>query len=123
MPAFRVTCLVLLLTLAACSSASAPAAHRGEGYGPPPENAASAIAALFRTDDPPRLSEPDPYPARIDGRWLYGWRVCAFDAAGGRHGLFLFRREQVVFQAIGDGDPESRASVLADRHCSGRPDF
>lgn len=123
MPAFRVPCLLALAALSACATSSGPAAHRGVGYGPPPEAHASAIAPHFPAAGPPELSAPDPYPLYLDGRWIYGWRVCARDASSGRLGLFLFRREEAIFRAVGDGDPESRDSVLADRHCSGRLNF
>lgn len=123
MPEFCVSCLAFLLTLAACAASPGPAAPRGDGYGPPPEHASSAIATHFHTAGPPLLSAPDPYPLNLDGRWIYGWRVCARDTSTGQLGLFLFRREEVIFHAVGDDAPDSRDSVLADRHCSGRVEF
>lgn len=124
MPVYRVSCLVLLLTLAACTASSGrPAGQRGAGYGPPPENASSTIAGLFGAAGPLSVSDPDPYPLRLDGRWFYGWRVCARDDATGRLGFFLFQRNNLSFHALGNHLPDSRDSVLADQHCGNRQDF
>lgn len=104
---------MLCLGLAPALSACAGTGGSSRGYGPPPDAPQKLIAPLLGKGKVDRLSEPDPYQARVDGRWYYGWRVCARLVPGDRPAFFLVRDGRVLVSAIADADGRGPQSVRA----------
>jgi len=111
---------ILLAVLASCAAAADRG--QGRGYGPPPEAPAKLIASYAEGHRIDRLTRPDPYFVREDGRWLYGWRVCARLDGGARIGFFLIRDGRVGLAAISDesGQAADADSVRARQFCAAR---
>ncbi len=66
------------------------------------------------------MTEPDPYFVRENGRWLYGWRVCARLDNGKHIGFFLIRDDRIGLAAISDAEADRAESVRARQFCAAR---
>ena len=116
---FGIGILGIFFTLSAACAVAAERG-RGQGYGQPPEAPAKLIAPYVKGHSVDLLTRPDPYFVREDGRWLYGWRVCARLDGGARIGFFLIRDGRVALAAVSDGSRDTAATVRARQFCAAR---
>ncbi|RMD89102.1 MAG: hypothetical protein D6807_04400 [Alphaproteobacteria bacterium] len=112
--------LILCLGLAPVLSAGAGTGGTSRGYGPPPAAPLELIVPLLGKGKVARLSEADPYQVRLEGRWYYGWRVCARVVPGDRPAFFLIRDGHVLVSAIADAEGRSPQDVRARSLCAAR---
>ncbi|RMF15036.1 MAG: hypothetical protein D6757_05305 [Alphaproteobacteria bacterium] len=94
------------------------------GYGSKPAKPSRAIANLVGNRKVVVVVPPSPHAVRDEsnGRWLYGWRVCALVGGDARLGYFLMRGNKVIKEVVGDTDPDNPATRSAYDRC-GHPEL
>ncbi len=117
-----VTTTAGFLFLATLAAGDALAAEKG--YGSRPSKPSQTIANLVGNPKVVVVVPPTPHAIRNsrDGRWLYGWRVCALVGRNEHLGYFLMRGDRVIEEVIGDSNPANPDTRSAFDRC-GHPDL
>lgn len=94
------------------------------GYGRKPTKPSQVIASLVGNRKVVVVVPPSPHAVRDEsnGRWLYGWRVCALVGGNVRLGYFLMRGNKVIKEVIGDTDLDNPDTRSAYDRC-GHPEL
>lgn len=100
------------------------------GYGPFPQDYRNVIERHLASRFPQRdyqamvWTEPKAHYDRIEGNWLYGWRICVGLQAGGNRteqtaplGYYLINNGRVIHFAVGRPVPGDLDGLAAADRC------
>lgn len=111
----RLGVFLSVLFVSGCSSASQTS---NSGYGAFPDHPEATVSEAAGGAEARVLGRPDPYFIRYEGRWYYGWRVCARMMPQDRPAFFLLRGNEVTTWVAADESPDSIASRRVAQYCS-----